>query len=228
MDPKATAPTDPEATARNPRQRYGFRDSGMDPKTMAQIPRRQRAWILRRWRAQQQNGSTDGLQTKDGRRNFNGVERRQVPRRTIHEKRSSPTSMALIPYALKDTKPGHSISLQNLNQWIQLQEAVNVLFDSSKATSRSERTIKGICQILDKKDGLFRQNMMGKRVNFACRSVISPDPYLAVNEIGIPPYFAMRLTYPELPPATNWYKSLKMTKKMFAALEAFKKQTEYG
>jgi hypothetical protein len=38
---------------------------------------------------------------------------------------------------------------------------------------------------------------MGKRVNYACRSVISPDPYIAVNEIGIPPYFATRLTYPE-------------------------------
>jgi DNA-directed RNA polymerase I subunit RPA1 len=41
-------------------------------------------------------------------------------------------------------------------------------------------------------------NMMGKRVNYACRSVISPDPYIAVNEIGIPPYFATRLTYPEV------------------------------
>lgn len=56
----------------------------------------------------------------------------------------------------------------------------------------------GICQLLEKKEGLFRQKMMGKRVNFACRSVISPDPYLAVNEIGIPPYFATRLTYPEV------------------------------
>ncbi|OMO70228.1 RNA polymerase, alpha subunit [Corchorus olitorius] len=55
----------------------------------------------------------------------------------------------------------------------------------------------GICQLLEKKEGMFRQKMMGKRVNFACRSVISPDPYLAVNEIGIPPNFALTLTYPE-------------------------------
>lgn len=60
--------------------------------------------------------------------------------------------------------------------------------------------VSGICQLLEKKEGLFRQNMMGKRVNYACRSVISPDPYLAVNEIGIPPYFALRLTYPEVKP----------------------------
>ena len=38
--------------------------------------------------------------------------------------------------------------------------------------------------------------MMGKRVNFACRSVISPDPYIGANEIGLPLYFAETLTYP--------------------------------
>ena len=40
-------------------------------------------------------------------------------------------------------------------------------------------------------------NMMGKRVDFAGRSVISPDPYINTNEIGLPSYFAMKLTYPE-------------------------------
>jgi len=38
---------------------------------------------------------------------------------------------------------------------------------------------------------------MGKRVDFAARSVISPDPCIATNEVGIPLYFATRLTYPE-------------------------------
>lgn len=41
-------------------------------------------------------------------------------------------------------------------------------------------------QILEKKEGLFRMNMMGKRVDFAARSVISPDPYINMDEIGIP------------------------------------------
>lgn len=57
--------------------------------------------------------------------------------------------------------------------------------------------MQGIRQILEKKEGLFRKNMMGKRVNFAARSVISPDPYLASGEIGVPPYFAKRLSFPE-------------------------------
>ncbi|KAE9466028.1 hypothetical protein C3L33_02062, partial [Rhododendron williamsianum] len=85
-----------------------------------------------------------------------------------------------------------------VNRWMDLQQSVNVLFDSKTATGQAKREFaSGICQLLEKKEGIFRQKMMGKRVNFACRSVISPDPYLAVNEIGIPPYFALRLTYPE-------------------------------
>lgn len=52
-------------------------------------------------------------------------------------------------------------------------------------------------QVLEKKEGLFRKNMMGKRVNFAARSVISPDPFIGAGEIGVPPYFAKRLSFPE-------------------------------
>ena len=39
--------------------------------------------------------------------------------------------------------------------------------------------------------------MMGKRVDFCCRSVISPDPFLASGEIGMPVVFARKLSYPE-------------------------------
>ncbi|KAK3022372.1 hypothetical protein RJ639_047346 [Escallonia herrerae] len=82
--------------------------------------------------------------------------------------------------------------------WMDLQRSINGLFDKKTATGPGQRdAAPGICQLLEKKEGIFRQKMMGKRVNYACRSVISPDPYLAVNEIGIPPYFALRLTYPE-------------------------------
>lgn len=63
--------------------------------------------------------------------------------------------------------------------------------------------VQGIRQALEKKEGLFRKNMMGKRVNFAARSVISPDPYLGSGEIGVPPYFAVRLSIPERVTARN-------------------------
>ncbi|GMN54796.1 hypothetical protein TIFTF001_023913 [Ficus carica] len=87
-------------------------------------------------------------------------------------------------------------SLKIIRRWMNLQQYINVMFDSKKAAGQ-ENVPPGICQLLKRKGGLFRQKMMGKMVNFSCRSVKSPDPYLAVNEIGIPPYFAFRLTYPE-------------------------------
>uniref|UniRef100_F7DQP2 DNA-directed RNA polymerase subunit n=1 Tax=Equus caballus TaxID=9796 RepID=F7DQP2_HORSE len=57
-------------------------------------------------------------------------------------------------------------------------------------------------EILEKKDGLFRKHMMGKRVDYAARSVICPDMYINTNEIGIPMVFATKLTYPQ--PVTPW------------------------
>lgn len=81
-----------------------------------------------------------------------------------------------------------------------LQDAVNAVYSASYVSSaKSSRipTTPGIAQLLEKKKGLFRQNMMGKRVNFGARTVISPDPYLETNQIGIPLYFAQTLTYPE-------------------------------
>lgn len=88
--------------------------------------------------------------------------------------------------------------------WVGLQDAVNSLVDSDRnpATgAAAKRKVDGVKQRLEKKEGLFRMNMMGKRVNFAARSVISPDPNVETNEVGVPPVFARKLTYPE--PVTN-------------------------
>ncbi|KAI9784669.1 MAG: hypothetical protein M1816_000785 [Peltula sp. TS41687] len=92
--------------------------------------------------------------------------------------------------------------------WIRLQEAVNSLIDRDKNPVQGgvhRIAEEGIKQILEKKEGLFRQNMMGKRVNFAARSVISPDPNIETNEIGIPLVFAKKLTYPEPVTDYNFY-----------------------
>ncbi|KAH0537716.1 hypothetical protein FGG08_005523 [Glutinoglossum americanum] len=87
---------------------------------------------------------------------------------------------------------------------VNLQDAVNSLIDRDRNPIQGAAGMKnedGIKQKLEKKEGLFRKNMMGKRVNFAARSVISPDPNIETNEIGVPPVFAKKLTYPE--PVTN-------------------------
>lgn len=57
-------------------------------------------------------------------------------------------------------------------------------------------------QIVEKKFGLFRRNLMGKRVNYSARSVAAPDPLLAVDEVGVPLEFALKLSYPV--PVTPW------------------------
>lgn len=77
---------------------------------------------------------------------------------------------------------------------VNLQDALCDLYDSSQAQG-SQST--GIRQQLEAKAGLFRQHMMGKRVNYSCRSVIGPDVFLDTDEIGIPESFAKLLSVPE-------------------------------
>lgn len=82
--------------------------------------------------------------------------------------------------------------------WQELQRNVNNLLNCTSAGVNSQ----GLKQILEKKTGLIRMHMMGKRVNFAARSVITPDPNVDIDEIGIPDAFATKLTYPV--PVTEW------------------------
>jgi DNA-directed RNA polymerase I subunit RPA1 len=106
---------------------------------------------------------------------------------------------------LKDRDVGGNPAFADLiKTWISLQEQVNFLFDSSRNNATSGKIAPpGIKQILEKKEGLFRKHMMGKRVNYAARSVISPDPNIETSEIGVPMVFATRLTYPEPVTAYN-------------------------
>jgi DNA-directed RNA polymerase subunit A' len=65
------------------------------------------------------------------------------------------------------------------------------------ARHRSGRALKTISQRLKGKEGRFRSNLSGKRVDFSARTVISPDPNLDINEVGVPQHIAMRLSMPE-------------------------------
>lgn len=59
------------------------------------------------------------------------------------------------------------------------------------------RILRGLCQRLKGKQGRFRGNLSGKRVDFSGRTVISPDPNLCVDQVGIPELVAKTMTYPE-------------------------------
>ncbi len=71
------------------------------------------------------------------------------------------------------------------------------------ARHRSGRALKTLSQRLKGKEGRFRSNLSGKRVDFSARTVISPDPNLDINEVGVPRDVAMRLSVPEKVTAWN-------------------------
>ena len=54
-----------------------------------------------------------------------------------------------------------------------------------------------LCQRLKGKQGRFRGNLSGKRVDFSARTVISPDPNVSIDEVVVPKKVAMTMTYPE-------------------------------
>lgn len=85
--------------------------------------------------------------------------------------------------------------------WELLQYHVTTYFDNQTsgippARHRSGRPLKTLAQRLKGKEGRFRSNLSGKRVNFSARTVISPDPYISINEVGVPIPIAMELTVP--------------------------------
>ncbi|KAG1816996.1 hypothetical protein EV424DRAFT_1348051 [Suillus variegatus] len=106
-----------------------------------------------------------------------------------------------------DTTRRH-LSSALLEGLVQLQADVNSFMDSNKNPTpvrNGKLPPAGVKQGLEKKEGLFRKHMMGKRVNYAARSVISPDINIEPNEIGIPPVFARELTFPEPVTPANFH-----------------------
>ncbi len=92
-------------------------------------------------------------------------------------------------------------------EWDLLQYHVTTYFDNESpgiavARHRSGKVLKGLAQRLKGKEGRFRGNLSGKRVDFSARTVISPDPNLSIDEVGVPVDVAKILTVPEK--VTQW------------------------
>ena len=88
------------------------------------------------------------------------------------------------------------------NEKRMLQEAVDALFDNSRrarpVTGTGNRPLKSLSDMLKGKTGRFRQNLLGKRVDYSGRSVIVVDPKLKIDECGIPKQMAIELFKPFL------------------------------
>ena len=86
------------------------------------------------------------------------------------------------------------------NEKRMLQEAVDALFDNGRrgrpVTGRGGRPLKSLAESLKGKQGRFRQNLLGKRVDYSGRSVIVVDPQLKLHQCGLPKAMALELFKP--------------------------------
>lgn len=104
--------------------------------------------------------------------------------------------------------------------WDLLQYHITTFFDNSiakipPARHRSGQPLKTIEERIKGKEGRIRKNLAGKRVNYSARTVISPDPSLKLNEIGVPLEVAKVLTVAEKVTSLN----LKRMKKLVGQSE---------
>ncbi len=86
------------------------------------------------------------------------------------------------------------------NEKRMLQEAVDALFDNSKRTrpvlGTANRPLRSLSDILKGKEGRFRQNLLGKRVDYSGRSVIVVNPELSIDQCGLPKEMVLELFKP--------------------------------
>ena len=85
--------------------------------------------------------------------------------------------------------------------WELLQYHITTYIDNEvpgvpPARRRSGMPLRTLAQRLKGKEGRFRGNLSGKRVDFSARTVISPDPYISINEVGVPIEIAKTVTVP--------------------------------
>ncbi|MBT5021240.1 DNA-directed RNA polymerase subunit A' [Candidatus Woesearchaeota archaeon] len=91
--------------------------------------------------------------------------------------------------------------------WDLLQYHVTTFFNNEvpqlpPARHRSGQPLKTLSERIKSKEGRIRHNLAGKRTNFSARTVISPDPMISLNEVGVPMIIASKLTVPER--VTDW------------------------
>ncbi|MCK5149512.1 DNA-directed RNA polymerase subunit A' [Candidatus Pacearchaeota archaeon] len=102
--------------------------------------------------------------------------------------------------------------------WDLLQFHVTTFFDNTvakipPARHRSGQPLKTITERIKGKEGRIRKNLAGKRVNYSGRTVISPDPFIEINEIGVPHEIATVVTLAETVTDLNIEKLKKLVER---------------
>jgi len=102
--------------------------------------------------------------------------------------------------------------------WDLLQYHITTFFDNNvtripPARHRSGQPLKTITERIKGKEGRIRHNLAGKRVNYSARTVVSPDPFIKMNEIGIPFEIARVITVAETVTSLNAEKMKEIIRK---------------
>ncbi|KAK3856179.1 hypothetical protein Pcinc_031683 [Petrolisthes cinctipes] len=115
------------------------------------------------------------------------------------------TEIIFLNNLINNRSTGKVQSVQD--SWEHLQLHVAFIMNSEISVphdlSMARKSTRGFVQRLKGKQGRFRGNLSGKRVDFSSRTVISPDPNLRINEVGVPIEVAKQLTYPEMVTSHN-------------------------
>jgi DNA-directed RNA polymerase II subunit RPB1 len=117
---------------------------------------------------------------------------------------------------LKSKLKSKTIDPAQIEQWTKLlQYHITTFVDNKQpslpsANQRTGRPLRSLTERLKSKEGRIRGNLMGKRVDYSARSVITPDANISIDELGVPIKIAMNLTFPEIVTSFNKEKLTKM------------------
>lgn len=106
--------------------------------------------------------------------------------------------------------------LNKMEEYVEyLQYNVTTLIDNEikgipSSRQRSGRLLKSLKHRIKGKEGRFRSNLTGKRVDYSARSVVSPDPNLDIDQLGVPYDICKKLTFPEIVNDYNYDKLAKL------------------
>lgn len=111
---------------------------------------------------------------------------------------------------------GSQLTQNMMNQTQLLQFHIAKYIDSESSllpkADQKGKVYKSLASRLKGKEGRFRNNLMGKRVDFSARTVITPDPSISVNEVGVPIDIVKNLTFPEVVTPHNIEKLRKLVR----------------
>lgn len=128
---------------------------------------------------------------------MNGVQKSRDDITRVYEK------IIKVNNQIKEDVQNNKADDQIKQKVLALQSVIARMMDNDKermaplTVGTAKKPVKSIKQRLKGKEGRFRQHLMGKRVDFSARSVVSPDSNLALDELGVPRSIAENLTIPE-------------------------------